>query len=185
MRTSQPLDAETGIYNWSFIKKYIPDVNVRVFHGVMREQGFIVPKNNPKGIKDFSDLVREDVCFINRQAGAGTRVLLDYYLHRHGLDPGSIRGYELEEYTHTSVAVAVLSGVADVGMGILAAAEALGLDFVPVATEQYDLVIPEEFVDDDKILRLLEVMRSEKFKQRVRALGGYNTDRTGEELNPA
>ncbi len=123
--TSHLLDAETGIYNWSFIKKYIPDVKVRVFHGVMREQGFIVPKSNPKGIKDFSDLVRDDVCFINRQAGAGTRVLLDYYLQQHGLDPDSIRGYELEEYTHTSVAVAVLSGVADVGMGILAAAEAL------------------------------------------------------------
>lgn len=185
LATSHLLDAETGMYNWSFITKYIPDVRVRVFHGVMREQGFIVPKSNPKGIKDFPDLLREDVRFINRQAGAGTRVLLDYHLQRLGLDPDAIRGYELEEYTHTSVAVAVLSGVADLGMGILAAAEALGLDFVPVATEQYDFVIPDEFVNDEKIVRMLDVMRGERFRSRVRALGGYGTDKTGQEIDPS
>src|SRR5208283_2955029 len=99
----------------------------------------------------FEDLVRDDVTFINRQSGAGTRVLLDYNLERLGLDTAKIKGYEMEEFTHTTVAVAVLSGVADVGMGVLAAARALDLDFVPVATEQYDLVIPEEFLPDEKI----------------------------------
>jgi putative molybdopterin biosynthesis protein len=181
---SHLLDLETGHYNWSYIKKYIPEIPVKLYHGVMREQGFIVPKGNPKSIRGFQDLVREDVRFINRQAGAGTRVLLDYYLDRLGIDPVRIKGYQMEEYTHTSVAVAVLSGVADVGMGVLAAARALDLDFVPVATEQYDLIIPEEFVDDQKICTVLEVMRGQRFKQRVQALGGYGVERTGEELSP-
>ncbi len=182
LATSHLLDMETGRYNWSYIHRYIPEIPVRVFHGVMREQGFIVPKGNPKAILGFQDLLRDDVTFINRQAGAGTRVLLDYHLDRMGLDRDRIEGYELEEYTHTSVAVAVLSGVADVGMGVLAAARALGLDFVPVATEQYDLVIPEEFLGDEKISTLLEVMKTAAFKERVFALGGYGVERTGEEV---
>lgn len=180
--TSHLLDTETGVYNWAYIRKYIPEIPVRVFHGVMREQGFIVPRGNPKGIRGFEDLIRDDVRFINRQVGAGTRVLLDYYLDGMGLDPDRIKGYDLEEYTHTSVAVAVLSGVADVGMGVLAAARALGMDFVPVATEQYDLVIPEEFLNDEKMLVLLETMRGTAFKERVQALGGYGVEQTGEEL---
>jgi molybdenum cofactor synthesis domain-containing protein len=180
--TSHLLDMDTGVYNWPYIRKYIPEIPVKVFHGVMRQQGFIVRKGNPKSIRDFQDLVRDDVTFINRQAGAGTRVLLDYHLGLAQLDPSNIKGYRMEEYTHTSVAVAVLSGVADVGMGVLAAAQALGLDFVPVATEQYDLVIPEEYLEDEKIRILLEVMHSEAFKQRVLAMGGYGVDRTGEEV---
>ncbi len=184
MATSHLLDTETGEYNCSYIKRYIPEIPVRVFHGVMREQGFIVPKGNPKGIQGFEDLLREDVTFMNRQAGAGTRVLLDYHLDRLGLDPRMIKGYNIEEYTHTSVAVAVLSGVADVGMGVLAAARALNLDFIPVATEQYDLLIPQEFVEDEKILQLIDVIRGKPFRERVAAMGGYGVERTGDEIFP-
>jgi putative molybdopterin biosynthesis protein len=180
--TSHLLDVESGQYNWSYIKKYISEIPLRVFRGVVREQGFIVPKGNPKSIRGFEDLVRADVSFINRQSGAGTRVLLDYHLSKAGIDPTKIRGYQIEEYTHTSVAAAVLSGVADVGMGVLAAARALDLDFVPVATEQYDLIIPEEFLDDEKIGTLLDVMRGPAFKKRVLALGGYGVDQTGDEV---
>ncbi len=180
LATSHLLDEQTGEYNWSYIKKYIPDIPVKLINAVYREQGLMVPRGNPKGIKGIEDLIREDVTFINRQKGAGTRVLLDYYLDRNALDPKQIRGYTLEEYTHTSVAVAVLSGVADVGMGVMAAAKALGLDFIPVATEQYDLVIPEEFMEDEKIVRTLEVIRSDSFKRKVLALGGYGVERTGE-----
>jgi putative molybdopterin biosynthesis protein len=183
MATSHLLDTETGVYNWSYIRRYIPDIPVKVIHGVMREQGFIVPKGNPKSIKDFQDLLREDVTFINRQAGAGTRVLLDYHLERLGLDAADIKGYETEEYTHTSVAVAVLSGVADVGMGVLAAARALDLDFVPVAVEQYDFVIPMEHMEDEKVLKLIDVIRSERFKNRVNDLGGYGVEKTGKEIS--
>ncbi len=178
--TSHLLDEQTGKYNWSYINQYIPDIPVKLINAVHREQGLIVPKGNPKEIKGISDLVREDVTFINRQKGAGTRVLLDYYLHRQGIDPKNIKGYSLEEYTHTSVAVAVLSGVADVGMGVMAAAKALGLDFIPVATEQYDLVIPEEFFEDEKIQRMLEVIRGDSFKKKVLALGGYGVESTGQ-----
>jgi putative molybdopterin biosynthesis protein len=180
--TSHLLDPETGLYNWSYIRKYIPDIPVKVIHGVMREQGFMVPKGNPKAIKGFEDLTRPDVRFVNRQSGAGTRVLLDYYLEQLGIDTDRIKGYELEEYTHTSVAVTIVSGVADVGMGVLAAARALGLDFIPVATEQYDLVIPEHFINDEKIVTMLEVMSTKRFKERVEALGGYGTEKTGTEL---
>lgn len=182
MATSHLLDLETGVYNWPYIKKHLPEVPVKVFHGVMREQGFMVLKGNPKNIRGIEDLLREDVTFINRQAGAGTRVLLDYCLEKAGLDPAGIKGYHMEEYTHTSVAVAVLSGVADVGMGVLAAAKALGLDFIPVATEQYDIVIPVENVEDEKIKILLDVLRGQSFKQRVLALGGYGVDRSGDEV---
>jgi putative molybdopterin biosynthesis protein len=98
------------------------------------------------------------------------------------MDADKIKGYQMEEYTHTSVAVAVLSGVADVGMGVLAAAKALGLDFIPVATEQYDLVIPVENVEDEKIKILLDVLRGGTFKQRVIALGGYGVERSGDEV---
>jgi putative molybdopterin biosynthesis protein len=184
LATSHLLDVETGTYNWPYIRRYIPDIPVRVFHGVMREQGFIVRKGNPRSILTFEDLLRDDVTFINRQTGAGTRVLLDYHLDRLGLDADRITGYHMEEYTHTSVAVAVLSGVADVGMGVLAAARALGLDFVPVATEQYDLVIPQEYVDDEKIRVLLDVIQGDSFKKRVLDLGGYGVDMTGQEVLP-
>jgi putative molybdopterin biosynthesis protein len=181
---SHLLDMQTGEYNWSYIREYLPEIPVRLFHCVMREQGFIVHKGNPKSIKTFEDLIRDDVTFINRQAGAGTRVLLDYHLDREKLDSERINGYEIEEYTHTAVAVAVLSEVADVGMGVFAAARALGLDFIPVATEQYDLVIPEQFMSDDRIQIVLETMRGDSFKRRVLALGGYNVDRTAEEVKP-
>ncbi|MEW6350597.1 MAG: molybdopterin biosynthesis protein [Thermodesulfobacteriota bacterium] len=182
--TSHLLDTATGEYNWSYIRTYLSDIAVRVFHGVMREQGFMVRKGNPKRILGFADLTRNDVTFVNRQSGAGTRVLFDYHLQLDGIDPAGIKGYELEEYTHTSVAVAVLSGVADVGMGVLAAARALGLDFIPVATEQYDLVIPEDSLENEKMLILLETMRGPVFKDKVAALGGYGVERTGDEILP-
>lgn len=184
LATSHLLDPNTGVYNWTYLRRYIPDIPVRLIHGVMREQGFIVRKGNPKSIKGFEDLVRSDVIFVNRQAGAGTRVLLDYNLEFAGIDPHKINGYHTDEYTHLGVAIAVLSGVADVGMGVLAAAQALDLDFIPVATEQYDLVIPEEFFNTEIIQFVLATLRSDSFKKRVVALGGYSVDRTGEEVSP-
>ncbi len=184
MATCHLLDPESGKYNWPYINKYISHIPVRVFNCVMREQGLMTKKGNPKGIKSFKDLTRDDVVFINRQSGAGTRVLLDYYLTMESIDPDSINGYDVEEYTHTSVAVAVLSGVADVGMGVLAAARALDLDFIPVCTEQYDFVIPEEFMEEPKILALLKELSSKEFKDRVLQMGGYGVELTGVEIHP-
>jgi putative molybdopterin biosynthesis protein len=117
---------------------------------------------------------------INRQGGSGTRILLDYRLEQLGMEPDRINGYEIEEFTHMSVAVAVLSGTVDVGLGIFAAAKALGLDFVPIVTEQYDLIIPQVYFETRNIQILMEIIGSSEFKGRVEALGGYHTERTGE-----
>lgn len=173
------LDTTDGTYNVSYLQRYLPEKRVRLVHLVDREQGLIVPKGNPKKIGALEDLVRSDLTFINRQGGSGTRILLDDKLAKLGLDAAAITGYDREEFTHMAVAVAVLSGTADAGLGIYAAAKALGLDFVPVVTEQYDLVIPETHFESERIQALLEVIRSTAFRRRVQALGGYGTARTG------
>ncbi|HSO67311.1 MAG TPA: substrate-binding domain-containing protein, partial [Desulfatirhabdiaceae bacterium] len=129
-----------------------------------------------------SDLVREDIRLINRQAGSGTRILLDFKLSQFGIDPARIAGYDQDEFTHMAVAVAVLGGSADVGLGIFAAAKALDLGFIPVVTEQYDLIIPGVHFESEIIQTLLSVIRSPEFKARVNELGGYHTERTGEIL---
>jgi len=173
------LDTQDGSYNVSYIRRYLPGRAVKLVNLVFRDQGLIVPPGNPKAIRGIEDLARGDVTFINRQGGSGTRILLDYRLAQLGIDPGSIAGYGIEEFTHMAVAVAVLSGTVDVGLGIYAAAKALGLDFVPVVTEQYDLVIPEEHFDSKNIQILLETIGNRTFKSRVEALGGYSTEKTG------
>jgi len=177
---SHLLDTEDGTYNVSYLKKYLAGRDIRLVNLVMRDQGFIIPKGNPKGIRNIDDLVREDLSFINRQGGSGTRILLDYRLQQRDIDPAQINGYDAEEYTHMSVAVAVLSGTVDVGLGIFAAAKALDLDFIPVVTEEYDLVIPQEHFESSKIQVLMEIINSAAFKKRVEALGGYATDKTGQ-----
>jgi len=174
------LDTETGEYNLSYVKRYLPDTKVRLVNLVMRDQGLIIPKGNPKGIAGIEDLGREDVSFINRQGGSGTRILLDYRLGQIGLSPDRINGYTTEEFTHMNVAVAVLSGTADAGLGIYAAARALDLDFVPVVTEQYDLIIPEVHFESRNIQVLLDTINSDVFRHRVAELGGYSTEKTGE-----
>jgi putative molybdopterin biosynthesis protein len=146
---------------------------------VVREQGLIVPKGNPKKIKGIKDLTRKDITFINRQPGAGTRVLLDYKLGTLKLKPEQIRGYEREEVTHMAVAVAVASGLADTGLGIKSAARALGLDFVAVEREDYDLVFLKDFFTSDMGQKLVNVIRSEGFKRAVAQLDGYDTKKTG------
>jgi putative molybdopterin biosynthesis protein len=120
--------------------------------------------------------------FVNRQPGSGTRVLLDYELKRLQMNPAAIRGYEREEFTHMAVGVAVASGLADAGLGVRSAANALGLDFIPVGEEQYDLVFLRSFFDSEKGRRLLKTIVSDGFKWAVADLGGYDTTRAGEIL---
>lgn len=179
------LDADDGSYNISYIKKYLPDEKVWLVNLVMRDQGLIIPKGNPKKIKGIENFKSEPsknsgLVFINRQAGAGTRILFDYKLKNLGIKPSEVIGYENEEYTHMSVAVAVLSGRADAGLGIHAAAKALDLDFIPVVTEEYDLLIPDRFFNTDKVQILLDTIKTDGFKRRVEALGGYGTAKTGQ-----
>ncbi|NNF97995.1 MAG: molybdopterin biosynthesis protein [Desulfobacteraceae bacterium] len=174
------LDVTDGSYNISYIKKFLPEVPVKLVHLVMREQGLIVPKGNPRGVTGIEDLAGGDIRFINRQGGSGTRILLDYRLEQLQIKPEQVAGYHTEEFTHMAVAVAVQSGAVDAGLGIAAAAMALGLDFVPVVTEQYDIIIPDIYYDSHFISILLDTINSVSFKQRVNRLGGYDTRRTGD-----
>lgn len=174
------LDEESGVYNQRAIREQLPDLPVMLVRLVDREQGFILMPGNPCGIRSFDDLARDGVRFINRQRGSGTRVLLDYQLKKRGIPVTRIAGYRDEEYTHMNVAAAVLSGRADVGLGVRSAANALGLDFVPVGVEEYDLVIPCRYRNDERMIALFEVIRSQAFKESVLAMGGYGVDRTGD-----
>lgn len=173
------LNEGDGSYNISYINKYLPGINAKLIHLVMRDQGLILPPGNPKAIQGIEDLARQDVLMINRQGGSGTRILLDYRLKQLGIAPAQIAGYTNEEFTHMAVAAAVLSGAADTGLGIYAAAKALGLDFIPVVTEQYDLLVPEIHFETPAVQGLLEVICSESFKARVVSLGGYHVENTG------
>ncbi|MBL7174986.1 MAG: molybdopterin biosynthesis protein [Desulfobacteraceae bacterium] len=180
MSGSHLLDTETNEYNISYIKRYLKGIKVSVFHLVMRDQGLIVPMGNPKGIKGIEDLTRDDITFVNRQAGSGTRVLLDYRLEQSGIKPESVAGYDHEEFTHMTVAVDVLSGAADCGMGIYAAARALNVDFIPIVREQYDLIIPSSMTDNVNIQAVIETIESKRFRDRVTVLGGYDPSKSGQ-----
>jgi putative molybdopterin biosynthesis protein len=177
---SHLLDPETGEYNLSYIREYLPGVAVKVVALVDRQQGLIVPRGNPKKIYALADLARPDVRFINRQRGAGTRVLLDYQLRLLGIAPDSIQGYTQEEYTHLAVAAAVASGRADCSLGIAAAAHALDLDFVSLFNEHYELVIPAEAYQSELLAPLFQVLADPEFRQAVATLPGYDVSRMGD-----
>ena len=177
---SHLLDEETGEYNTPYLERLMPEKKVKLVTLVHREQGLIVPKENPKSVAAIADLTRDDIVFINRQRDSGTRVLLDFELKKAGIEPSAVKGYEREFFTHTAVAAEVQSGAADVALGVKAAAEALDLDFVPLAEERYDLIVAAEFFDTDKCRQLLEVISADEFKKRVEALGGYSTRETGQ-----
>ena len=176
------LDPGTGAYNVPDIQRVLPEVPVVLVHCAKRRQGLLVPRGNPKGLSGIADLAGPDLHFVNRQPGSGTRVLLDFELARLGVDPAAVRGYEHEEFTHMAVAVAVASGLADTGLGILSAAEALKLDFIPVGEEQYDLLLLRSFHESPAGATLLAVLRSEEFRNAMESLGGYDCAATGEVL---
>ncbi len=176
---SHLLDTSTGEYNRSYIQKYIPDMPVLLLTLVHRWQGLMVPAGNPRNIEGIADLARADILFVNRQSGSGTRILLDYELARAGIPAERVSGYHNEEYTHMNVAMAVVSGAADTGLGIYAAARALSLDFIPVTRERYDLVIPKAYLEDNKMRLLIEIIRSAEFKEKALAMGGYEVHETG------
>ncbi|HUX46627.1 MAG TPA: molybdopterin biosynthesis protein [Desulfosporosinus sp.] len=173
------LDPDTGEYNRSYLQRFLPGRELSLMNLVYRTQVLIVPKGNPLNIKTLADLVKPGIRFINRQGGSGTRVLFDYLLQKQGLTKEQILGYEREEFTHLAVAVAVDSGAADVGLGIQSAAEALGLDYVLVGEERYDLAIPREYLEEPRIKAMIAVVQSKAFQEDVLALGGYDVRDTG------
>lgn len=181
---SHLLDEDSGDYNRSFIDNLLTQkgIEVALIGFVRRQQGLIVPPGNPRNIRSLTDLTRPDVSYINRQRGAGTRVLLDHALKQHAINPSDINGYGRQEYTHLAVAAAVQSGTADAGLGILGAARALDLDFVPLFDERYDLIIPTTHLENPLIGRLLDLIRQpdSSFRNAVTALGGYDVSPMGQ-----
>jgi len=171
------LDPETGEYTLPWVERVLPGRAVDVIRLVQREQGLIVAAGNPLAIAGLGDLAR--VRYVNRQRGAGTRVLLDHELSRAGIDTASVDGYEREEPTHLAVAAAVAAGRADAGLGVLAAARAFGLGFVPVAREPFDLVM---MPGEPAVAPLLELMGDDDFRTQVEALGGYSTAEMGRRI---
>ncbi|MBB4908649.1 molybdopterin biosynthesis protein [Actinophytocola algeriensis] len=178
---SHLLDPATGEYTLPYVDKLLGD-GFAVIRLVHRDQGLIVAPGNPLELAKIDDLTRQGLRYVNRQRGAGTRALLDHELARRGMDPADIPGYAREEHTHLAVAAAVSSGRADAGLGILAAARAFGLDFVPVAQEPYDLVLRTDSLADDRLAPLWDLLGRTGFHDEVEALGGYSCAETGRRI---
>lgn len=174
------LDEKSGKYNVSYINRILPDQEMVLINLVYRQQGLMVKPGNPEDIQKIEDLTRDDIIFINRQRGAGTRVLLDYWLKQKDIKPDDIRGYGREEYTHMGAAAAVANGSADAALGIMAAAGAMDLYFVPLVEEKYDVALPASMMTDTRVKQLLEILNSDSFKEQVEDLGGYSTENSGE-----
>ena len=175
------LDEADGTYNYSYIKKFFPQGGVHLIECVGRTQGLMLAKGNPKEIRSLKDLTAPGIRYVNRQKGSGTRVLMDYLCRKEGIPAESIYGYDREEFTHMSVAVQIASGTADAGMGIYSAAKNYGLDFLPICMEQYDLLIPDAVWNTPVVRKLIEILKSDDFRQRALALGGYELKNPGTE----
>ena len=165
------LDTESGEYNKSYVEKYLPDGNAVTVKGVGRVQGLMVQKGNPLNIKEFGDI--KNCRYVNRQRGAGTRILCDYLLRQNALTPQDIDGYHNEEFTHTAVAALIAAGNADAGLGIYSAAKMYDLDFIPICNETYEFLIDKNYLENPMVKAFLDVLYSEEFKMRLAEMGGY------------
>jgi putative molybdopterin biosynthesis protein len=182
---SHLLDPDTGVYTLPYLERTLPEHDLVVVRLVHRQQCLMVAPGNPLGIGGIDDLTRGDVRYVNRQRGAGTRVLLDHELRRRGITPDVVDGYTREEHTHLGVAAAVAAGRADAGLGIVAAARAFDLDVVPVTQEPYDLVMAAAtWHDDPRIVPLRELLADDGFREAVAALGGYDVTEMGQVIHP-
>ena len=174
------LDTGDGSYNRSFMRKYFPKGNVKLIRCVGRQQGLMVAKGNPLHIQKFADIAGENVRYVNRQKGSGTRILTDYLCKQGNLDTSAIYGYDREELTHTSVAAQIVSGSADAGMGIYSAAKLYDLDFIPICVEEYDLIIPDHAWETPMVQQMIATLKSDAFREQILAMGGYTVENPGE-----
>jgi putative molybdopterin biosynthesis protein len=174
------LDEKSGEYNEAFIKKYFKGRKIAYIKGVKRQQGLIVQKGNPREIKEFKDIGKEDLVFINRQKGSGTRILTDYLIKENSMDRSQVIGYDREGNTHMAVSSAVASGTADVGIGVYSAAQIMDNDFIGITEEEYDFALDAELLEDEKIKKFISILKDENFRKRLEKLGGYNTESSGE-----
>jgi len=176
---SHLLDPESGEYNIPYLAKLVPSVNAVVVNLFYREMGFVLAKGNPIGIAGFVDLTRDGIRFINRQEGSGTRLLLDDNLKKAGLRSERISGYENEVFTHIEVGLSILSGEADVGIATVAVSTLLGLDFIPIACERFDMICDQSVFFQKGVQGLMQVLNGDLFRQRVKNLKGYDFSSAG------
>lgn len=180
LATAHLWDGDTGEYNVPFVRRMLPGVPSVIIHLACRLQGFYVAKGNPKGITDWEDLKRKDIVIINREKGSGTRVLLDEHLRKLGISSGSIKGYERECTSHLAIASTVARGDADIGIGNeKSGLQVKGIDFIPLQTERYELVIKKEDMDKALFQTVLEILRSQEFKMELEGIGGYDLTELG------
>ncbi len=182
MAWSHLLDPKTGEYNIPFIPTYLPNIKPVVVNLFYRELGFVVAPKNPFGIKGFEDLTQKGVRFINRQKGAGTRVLLDHNLKTLRISPSKIQGFENEVYTHLEVGLSILSKEADVGIATIAISKLLGLHFIPITRESFDMILDKETFFEKGIQAFIEILNSEKFRKRIERVGSYDFKNSGKIL---
>lgn len=182
--TSHLIHKDEKEYNFDYLREYFENDIPAVINFCFREQGIIVKKGNPKGIKDIPSLVEKGAIIANRPEGTGTRLLLDHELNKAGINPSELKGYENEFSSHIDVGIEVLSGRADAGIGIRAVASMLGLDFVPLRWERYDFLIPKSFFFEKNIQRLLGILQDKEFKRIVQKFDGYNIESSGRILFP-
>ena len=174
------LDSKSGNYNIDILNKYFTLGDVALIKGIKREQGLIVPKGNPQNIRGIEDLMRKDLTFMNRQRGAGTRILLDYNLEKLGIVSSDINGYEREATTHLAAAMSVKSSTCDLTLGVKSAAVILDLDFILVDYEDYDFAVLKDSLEDERVLKFIEYLKSEKFFCEIKNIPGYKLENSGE-----
>lgn len=174
------LDPGDGEYNISYLKRYLSKQSWLLINIACRQQGLMVKKGNPLGLRSLADLADNKIRYINRQKGSGTRVLLDHILSREGIPADEINGYNREEYTHLAVAAAVKSDACDAGLGIYASARAMDLDFIPIAEETYDLCVLPDLIQTDCLDSLIKIIKSPAFHALLTEAGGYRLDLTGQ-----
>ncbi len=175
MATAHLWDGDTGQYNIPFVRRMLPGVPAVIIHLACRLQGFYVAKGNPKSIKGWEDLKRKELTIINREKGSGTRVLLDEHLRKLGISAKNIKGYERESTSHLAIASTVARGGADIGIGNeKSGLQVKGIDFIPLQSERYELVIKKEDIEKAPYQAVLEILRSQEFKMELEGIGGYD-----------
>jgi putative molybdopterin biosynthesis protein len=172
-------DPDTRLYNQPYIKHILPDQQIKMITLAHRTQGLIIKRGNPKQVSGLPDLIRQDLTFINRNRGSGTRIWLDTKLKEFGINPEMMIGYTKELNSHTGIAQAIKRGPADIGIGLIAAAVVEKLDFIPLFDEQYDIVIPGEQIEDPAIREILDYISSAGYRQSINSLEGYGSEKTG------
>ena len=172
-------DPESAQFNSPYIKHFFPDQTIKVISLAHRVQGIITAAGNPKQISGMEDLARDDIKFVNRNQGSGTRIWFDNKIDELGLNPEVINGYTQELNSHTAITREIKLGSADMGIGLIAAAVKEDLDFISLFEEQFDLVVPESQSENPDILAILDFLTTANYRRSIGGLEGYKSQKTG------